>query len=175
MQNFLGSTLKTNWIFSVAYDQGKFELYLLVIFWLIKFEQFLAKIRVFEFRWQLIRWLEIIQYYSISNISTYRKSKTVKNLLNLLSKLTKHLQLLQTDTFELVLEFSCFCIYPRPQWIQAQKTGAVINFNRWRDWDGKSLRGLDWYKEEEAQEYEGLSFKNSHRISVTYRQSVTDS
>jgi len=42
-----------------------------------------------------------------------------------------------------------------PQWIQAQKTGAVINFNRWRDWDGKSLRGLDWYKEEEAKEYEG--------------------
>ena len=105
MQNFLESTLKTNWIFSVAYDQGKFELYLLVIFWLIKFEQFLARIRVFEFRWQLIRWLEIIQYYSISYISTYRKSKTVKNLLNLLSKLTKHLQLLQTDTFEFVLEF----------------------------------------------------------------------
>ena len=48
--------------------------------------------------------------------------------------------------------------HPRPQWIQAQKTGAVINFNRWRDWDGKSLRGLDWYKEEEAKEYEGLSF-----------------
>ena len=45
--------------------------------------------------------------------------------------------------------------HPRPQWIQAQKTGAVINFNRWRDWDGKSLRGLDWYKEEEAKEYEG--------------------
>jgi len=41
------------------------------------------------------------------------------------------------------------------QWVQAMKTGSVINFNRWRDWNGKQLRGVDWYKEEENTEYQG--------------------
>ena len=118
-------------------------------------------IRVKKCQRPLFLWLEIIQYYSISNISTNRKSKTVKNLPN--THPISHNWQRTSKPFKLIpasknrnefLDGFTFK-HLRPQWIQAQKTGAVINFNRWRDWDGKSLRGLDWYKEEEAKEYEG--------------------
>ena len=41
------------------------------------------------------------------------------------------------------------------EWIQAVKVGTVVNFNRWEDWNSKTLRGLEWYSEEEATEYQG--------------------
>ena len=43
-------------------------------------------------------------------------------------------------------------------WIQAIKSGPVVNFNRWQDWNGKTLRGISWYKSEEEQEYDGKNF-----------------
>ena len=52
----------------------------------------------------------------------------------------------------------------RATWIQASKSGPIINFNRWQDWNGKTLRGLSWYKEEEDQEFEGLFSRRKMRI-----------
>ena len=39
-------------------------------------------------------------------------------------------------------------------WIQAIKVGPVVNYNRWKDWNDKTLRGVSLYKEEEK--YQGF-------------------
>ena len=49
--------------------------------------------------------------------------------------------------------------HQRSTWIQAIKSGPVVNFNRWQDWNGKTLRGVGWYKDEEEEEYEGDLFR----------------
>ena len=55
--------------------------------------------------------------------------------------------------FTFVRDFNS--LHQRSTWIQAIKMGPVVNFNRWQDWNGKTLRGIGWYKDEEEEEYEG--------------------
>merc|ERR1711953_2815 len=56
------------------------------------------------------------------------------------------------DSYEEIAFFTQ--LLTNDQWVQATKTGTVINLNRWRDWNGKYLRGVDWYQEEEGTEYQ---------------------